>query len=140
MAVIGNKKIEGESYSPPSYMGNKTRSIIGKTVVIKGNISTKEEIEIHGKIEGNIESDKMVDIKTEGGVKGNVKAEEVIVEGKIDGDIDAKVRTTITPQGKVSGKIITDRLVIEEGAVFRGTVEMGGSPRIESKPKEVKNA
>lgn len=138
MAVIGQKKEEGTPYTPTGF-SQSTKSIIGKTVTIKGNISSKEAMEIHGKVEGNIDSEKSVEVKQGGGIKGNIKAQEVRVEGKVEGDITAKNKTVITPQGYVSGKIVTDRLVIEEGAVFRGTVEMGGPIKTETKPQEGKN-
>jgi len=139
MAVIGQKKDEGTPYTPTTF-SHTTKTIIGKTVVIKGNLSSKEEMEIHGKIEGNIDSEKKVDIKTGGEVKGNISGDEVRIEGKVTGDITAKSRTVITPQGNVTGKIVTEKLVIEEGAVFKGTVEMGGGvTKTETKTREVKN-
>ncbi len=141
--VIGKKEMEGGEKFTPSYTPGPVsagKTFIGKTVEIKGNVASKEEMEIQGKIEGNIEAERSVHIRQEGQVKGNIKAAEVKVEGKVEGDITTKAKTIITPTGKVQGKIITDKLVIEEGAVFRGTVEMGPapSPATSSNP-EVKN-
>ncbi len=142
--VIGKKEAEmGEKFTPsypPTGAPATGRTFIGKTVEIKGNIVSREEMEIQGKVQGNIESERAVHIRQEGEVKGNIKAAEVKIEGKVEGDITTRLKTIITPTGKVQGKIITDKLVIEEGAVFRGTVEMGGGAAAPAPSKpEVKN-
>ncbi len=141
--VIGKKETEmGEKFTPsysPTGTPDSGRTFIGKSVEIKGNISSREEMEIQGKVQGNIESERAVHIRREGEVKGNIKAAEVKIEGKVEGDITTKLKTIITPTGKVTGKIVTDKLVIEEGAVFRGTVEMGGSSASPTLKSEVKN-
>ena len=97
---------------------------IGSSVLIKGELSGREDLYLDGEVEGTIElRDCSLTIGTNGRVRGNVHGKTVIVQGKVQGDIAASQRVELRNSAVVTGDIATERLLIEEGAVFKGKVE-----------------
>jgi cytoskeletal protein CcmA (bactofilin family) len=98
---------------------------IGKSVIIKGELSGSEDLYVDGQVEGNIElSGNRLIIGPHGQVRANVNAKGVIVQGKLDGNIRASERAELTKSAVVSGDIVTQRVAIEEGAYFKGKVDI----------------
>ncbi len=98
---------------------------IGKSVIIKGELSGSEDLYVDGQVEGNIElAGNRLIIGPHGQVRANVNAKGVIVQGKLDGNIRASERAELTKSAVVSGDIVTQRVAIEEGAYFRGKVDI----------------
>jgi cytoskeletal protein CcmA (bactofilin family) len=98
---------------------------IGKSVIIKGELSGSEDLFVDGVVEGTIElrSNSLV-IGPNGQVKGGVHAKGVVVQGKLDGDIRASQRAELRKSAVVVGDIFTQRIAIEEGAYFKGRVDI----------------
>jgi len=98
---------------------------IGKSVIIKGELSGSEDLFVDGVVEGTIElrSNSLV-IGPNGQVKGGVHAKGVVVQGKLDGDIRASQRAELRKSAVVVGDIFTQRIAIEEGAYFKGKVDI----------------
>jgi cytoskeletal protein CcmA (bactofilin family) len=98
---------------------------IGKSVVIKGELSGSEDLYVDGQVEGSIElqGNRLV-IGPHGQVRANVNAKGVIVQGKLEGNILASERAELTKSAIAVGDIVTQRVAIEEGAYFKGKVDV----------------
>src|SRR6202051_3581582 len=98
---------------------------IGKSVIIKGELSGSEDLYVDGQVEGSIElSGNRLIIGPHGQVRANVNAKGVIVQGKLDGNIRASERAELTKSAVAVGDITTQRIAIEEGAYFKGKVDI----------------
>jgi cytoskeletal protein CcmA (bactofilin family) len=98
---------------------------IGKSVIIKGELSGSEDLYVDGQVEGSIElSGNRLIIGPHGQVRANVNAKGVIVQGKLEGNIHAGERAELTKSAIAVGDIVTQRVAIEEGAYFKGKVDI----------------
>ena len=98
----------------------KISSIIGKDVVVEGNITAEDAIRIEGTLKGNVSSAGTMVISATGKVIGNVKGSNIMVAGTIEGDMDSDGRIEVASTGKITGNIRTKSLIIDENAVFQG--------------------
>ena len=100
-------------------------SLIGESVVIKGELSCSEDLYIDGQVEGTIDpKGTRLTIGPNGSVKANVNACAVIVQGKLEGTIHASDRVDLKQSAIVVGDITTQRISIEEGAHLKGSVNI----------------
>jgi cytoskeletal protein CcmA (bactofilin family) len=98
---------------------------IGKSVVIKGELSGSEDLTIEGNVEGKIElRDNILTIGPNGKIRAEVFAKSVVVLGEVSGNVTASEKVDIRDNGSVDGDIISPRVAIAEGAHFRGSVDM----------------
>jgi cytoskeletal protein CcmA (bactofilin family) len=98
---------------------------IGKSVIIKGELSGSEDLYVDGQVEGSIElSGNRLIIGPHGQVRANVNAKGIIVQGKMEGNIRTTERAELTKSAIVTGDIATQRVAIEEGAYFKGKVDI----------------
>ena len=98
---------------------------IGKSVVIKGELSGSEDLYVDGNVEGKIElNNHSLTVGPNGVVKANVTAKAVVVQGKVDGSIYASDRVDLRKSAAVTGDVTTQRIAIEEGAFLKGTVDV----------------
>ena len=98
---------------------------VGKSVVIKGELSGSEDLYVDGQVEGSIElQGNSLIIGTNGQVRANVNAKGVIVQGKLDGNIRASERTELKKSAVAVGDIVTQRISIEDGAYFKGKIDI----------------
>jgi cytoskeletal protein CcmA (bactofilin family) len=98
---------------------------IGKSVVIKGELSGSEDLYVDGKVEGTIQlQGNSLVIGPNGHVHADVNAKGVIVQGKLEGNIRASDRAELRKSAVIVGDIITQRIAIEDGAYFKGKVEI----------------
>jgi cytoskeletal protein CcmA (bactofilin family) len=98
---------------------------IGKSVVIKGELSGSEDLTIEGHVEGRIElRDNVLTIGPNGKIKAEVFAKSVVVLGEVVGNVTASEKVDIRDAGSVDGDIVSPRVAIAEGAHFRGSVDM----------------
>jgi len=98
---------------------------IGKSVVIKGELSGSEDLTIEGHCEGRIElRDNVLTIGPNGKIRAEVFAKSVIVLGEVVGNVTASEKVDIRDNGSVDGDIVSPRVAIAEGAHFRGSVDM----------------
>lgn len=100
------------------------QSLIGPTVVIRGEITAEENLLIKGRIEGFIDHSQTVTIHTEGSVAAEVKAQEVLVEGTVHGNVYGTRRVQIAQTGNVDGNVYAPRVGVLEGASFKGAIDM----------------
>ena len=98
--------------------------IIGKGIVIKGNLTGGGDLVIEGRVEGQIALKNHLTIESTGNVQADIQADELTINGEASGNIDASSRVAISASAKVAGDIKAPRVVIEDGAVFNGSIEM----------------
>lgn len=111
---------------------------IGKSVVIKGELTGSEDLTIEGQVEGKIElRQNVLTIGPNGKIKAQVFAKAVIVLGQITGNVVATEKVDIRDNGSVDGDIAAPRVAIADGAHFRGSIDMQRAPG-QPKPAEVK--
>ena len=104
---------------------------IGKSVLIKGELSGSEDLYVDGEVEGNIDlNEHSLTIGPHGRVRANVKARDVVVHGKVDGSVYGTERVELKRSAVLVGDIATQRIVIEDGAYFKGAIDI----RKETKP------
>ncbi len=97
---------------------------IGKSVVIRGELSGSEDLYLDGEVEGTIElKSNSLTIGPNGRVKAGINAKAVKVEGRVEGNIVGSERVELRSTAVVVGDIVTRRIVLQEGASFRGSVE-----------------
>jgi cytoskeletal protein CcmA (bactofilin family) len=98
---------------------------IGKSVVIKGELSGSEDLYLDGQVEGSIAlKGNSLTVGPNGQVKASVDAKGVVVQGKLEGNIQASDRVDLRKSAIVTGDISTQRISIEEGAFLKGKVEI----------------
>jgi cytoskeletal protein CcmA (bactofilin family) len=122
---------------------------LGKSVSIKGELSGSEDLYIDGQVEGAIElRGNRLTVGPNGRIKANVNARSAIIQGKLEGNIRASDRVDLKQSAVVLGDIATQRISIEEGAYFKGGVDIQkdaakGEGKVEGKAEpraEVKTA
>ncbi len=98
---------------------------IGRTLVIKGEVTGAESIFIDGHVEGTISfPNHRVTIGRNGNVAASITAKELVIMGKVQGNVECADRLDIRSEGVLSGDVITHRFSVEEGAVLKGGVEV----------------
>jgi len=101
------------------------QATIGRTLVIKGEITGSEALYIDGRIEGKINMpESRVTIGRNGKVDASIQAKEVVVMGKVNGNIECSDRVDIRSEGSVSGDISTVRISVEDGAALKGGIQV----------------
>jgi len=114
---------------------------IGRSVVIKGEVSGTESLFIDGRIEGTINfPDNRVTVGRNGNVAANITAKEVVIMGKVHGNVDCADRLDIRSEGMLSGDVITHRISVEEGAILKGGVEVRNPEKKDQKKEQNKAA
>jgi cytoskeletal protein CcmA (bactofilin family) len=99
-------------------------STIGSSVIIKGEIHTKEELVVDGELEGTLDSTDRLTVGASGKVRAQVKAREVTVRGTVKGNVHASDRITIHKDANLVGDVKTAGIVIEDGAYFKGSIDI----------------
>ncbi len=126
--VEAKKEPSPMSSSPfkfPEPESPKTSAVIGKGVKIDGQMFSKEDLYIDGEVKGNVEcQDCKLTVGPNGKVEATVKARDVIVLGQIKGNVEATERIDIRKDARVIGDIKTARIVIEDGAYFKGSIDI----------------
>ncbi len=98
---------------------------IGQSVVIKGELSAKEDLPIEGQVEGKIDMEQnMLTVGVNGRIKAQVLAKAVVVMGTVTGDITATEKINLYETASVKGDLAAPRVAIAEGVSFRGLIDM----------------
>ena len=112
------------------------QATIGRTLVIKGEISGAESLYVDGRIEGNVNlAEHRVTIGRNGSVQANITAKEVVVMGKVTGNIDCSDRVDIRSEGVVNGDVATQRISVEDGAILKGGIQVRSADQKHDKSK-----
>jgi cytoskeletal protein CcmA (bactofilin family) len=109
----------------PEYETSRGAASIGKSVTIKGQIFSREDLIVDGEIEGAIElNEHRLTVGPNGRVRAGIKAREIVVLGTIDGNVEALDKIDIRKDAKLVGDIKTARIIIEDGAYFKGSIDI----------------
>lgn len=139
-ASVGNAPAVSE---PRAQLGRDMVNI-GKSVVIKGELSGSEDLTIEGHVEGRIDlKGNVLTIGPNGKIKAEVFAKAVVVLGEVTGNVTASEKVDIRDNGSVDGDIASPRVAIAEGAHFRGSVDMqraggGAKPQQQQQQQQAK--
>lgn len=107
------------------------QSMIGKSILIKGEITGAESVHIEGTVEGSIAlPDDRVTVGTSGRVTADITAQDIVIAGELTGTCNASDHLFVRREGSLFGDIVTSRISIEEGACLTGSIDV----RRESKP------
>ena len=100
-------------------------AVIGRSIQINGDLRGNEDLRIEGDVSGTVElKNSALTIGKEGKVKAGVYAKSIAVDGETNGDLYATERVSVHVNARVQGNIIAPRVSIEEGAHFKGSIEM----------------
>lgn len=98
---------------------------IGKSVLIKGELSGSEDLYLDGEVEGSVDlKDHSLIVGPNGRVRANIHARDVVIHGKIDGNVYGTERVELKKSAILMGDISTQRIVIEDGAYFKGAIDI----------------
>lgn len=110
---------------PEQFRPSGAAASIGKSVMIKGQILSREDLYLDGELEGTVElQEHRLTIGPNGRVQANVKAREVVIIGIVQGNVEASDKVEIRKEAKLVGDIRTARVAIEDGAYFKGSIEI----------------
>jgi cytoskeletal protein CcmA (bactofilin family) len=113
------------------------QATIGRSLIIKGEVSGSESLFIDGRVEGSINfPENRVTVGRNGVVAANITADEVVIMGKVQGNVECSDRLDIRNEGLLSGDVITHRISVEEGAILKGGVEVRQSDKAEKKDQQ----
>jgi cytoskeletal protein CcmA (bactofilin family) len=121
------------SYDPPARTPTASaqtvpagdQATIGKSLVVKGEVTGSESLYIDGKVEGAINlAGNRVTVGRNGNVAANITAREIVVLGKVRGDMTASDRVDIRSEGSLTGNVTAQRISIEDGAFFKGGIDI----------------
>src|SRR5437870_13850622 len=116
------------------------QATIGKSLVIKGEVTGSESLYIDGRVEGSINlAGNRVTVGRNGVVSANINAREIVVLGKVKGNLSASDRVDIRSDGSLTGDVVAARISIEDGAFFKGGIDIrkagqAGKPNGEERP------
>lgn len=106
---------------------------IGKSVLVKGELSGSEDLYFDGEVEGSVDMrDHSLVIGPNGRIRANISAREITIHGRVEGNVSASERAELKKSCVLIGDVSTQRIVIEDGAFFKGSVDL----KKEGKPEQ----
>ena len=127
-----------EAPRPVSATATVDQATIGKSLVIKGEVTGSESLYIDGRVEGSINlAGNRVTVGRNGVGAANINAREIVVLGKVRGNLTASDRVDIRSDGSLTGDVVAARISIEDGAFFKGGIDIrkGGQPGTKEESK-----
>ncbi|MDQ1450360.1 MAG: hypothetical protein QOK38_226 [Acidobacteriaceae bacterium] len=122
-------------------MATTERSLIGKNIVIIGDISATEDLVVEGRVTGKIHlNESRLTVGEEGHAQSQITAREVVICGRVDGQIHASERVELRHTAQVTGDIISPRLIIHQDAVIKGSVDLSPSIAMKQQKQAKKDA
>jgi cytoskeletal protein CcmA (bactofilin family) len=109
----------------PANVSGQPASVIGRSIALKGELTGKEDLVIEGQFEGTIDvAEHTVTVGTQGQVKSEIRARHVVVHGSVTGKLTAREKIDIRRTGNVTGDLVSAGVAIEDGAYFKGSIEI----------------
>lgn len=133
-ATTSKESYPAMSTAPVSsyHSSDRGMAVIGKSVMIKGQIFSREDLTVDGEVEGSVElQENRLTVGPHGRVQAGVKAREIVVLGTIHGNVETSDKIEIRKDARLVGDIKTARIVIEDGAFFKGSIDI---IKVEAKP------
>jgi cytoskeletal protein CcmA (bactofilin family) len=123
--VVVPTPVPPQSSEPQARESRATGGSVSEAISIKGEISGREDLYVDGEVQGSIHlTDGTVTIGPQGRVTADIEAREILVRGKVTGNLHGRERVQIARTGQATGDIATRRIAIEEGAIFRGRIDV----------------
>jgi cytoskeletal protein CcmA (bactofilin family) len=117
------------------------QATIGRSLIIKGEISGAESLFVDGRIEGTVNiPEHRVTVGRNGVVTADINAREVVIMGKVQGNIICNDRLDIRSEGSVTGDVVVQRISVEDGAVLKGSVQVQAADQKQKQPQQSKNS
>src|SRR5258705_2693870 len=130
-----------EAPRPVSATSTADQATIGKSLVIKGEVTGSESLYIDGRVEGSINlAGNRVTVGRNGVVAANINAREIVVLGKVRGNLTASDRVDIRSDGSLTGDVVAARISIEDGAFFKGGIDIRKGAQQGGQKEEAKSA
>jgi len=124
-APITSVTSEAPAAARPAPTSTADQATIGKSLVIKGEVTGSESLYIDGRVEGSINlAGNRVTVGRNGVVSANINAREIVVLGKVRGNLTASDRVDIRSDGSLTGDVVAARISIEDGAFFKGGIDI----------------
>lgn len=134
MISTKNNQTTKEQATTTTYSANPTptsnepetpTAVLGPKIKFKGELVGEEDLLVQGEIEGTIDlKSHNLTIGKQGALRANVIAKTIVIEGKVEGDLFGEERIVIKESSNVSGNIVAERIALEDGAKFRGSIDM----------------
>lgn len=119
---------------------SQEQATIGKALVVKGEVTGSEGLYVDGTVEGSVNlPDHRVTVGRNGQVTANITAREVVVLGKVKGNVTVSDRVDIRHEGSLSGDVICQRLSIEDGAYFKGSIDIRKAKEATTAPARIES-
>ena len=99
--------------------------MIGKGLLIRGELHGEDDLIIEGTVEGTISMEKSLTIETEGKIKADIETQDITVRGEVIGNLVARNKITIHEGAKIIGDIKAPRIELDDGAYYKGNITMG---------------
>lgn len=129
----GTTAMSTDAMRPLGATADRATARLGASLHVKGEISGNEDLVIDGAVEGLVQLDeRRLTVGATAKVTADIIAREVVVYGTVKGNLRAKDRIEIKKDGSVIGDLTTSRISIEDGAYFKGSIEIDKSPEKES--------
>lgn len=112
--------------SPPAATGGSSKvAMIGEGISISGDVNANSNLKVEGRIEGvSVTSSADVEVAESGVVLASITAREIKIAGAVSGDLTGSEKVLISKSGRVQGNITAPRVQLEDGALFRGSIDM----------------
>ena len=132
-----SEALAGSSVKPTQqYAKSKQPATIGSSIYFKGELSGEEDFVIQGKVDGEITlKSNNLTVGVDGIINANITANVIIIEGTLKGDMFGNEKVIIRKTGNVLGNIVSPRVTLEDGAKFKGSIEMEPKLKEQGKPE-----
>ena len=117
---------KGENGKAENGAPSSTTTAIGPTIVIKGKLRSDEDLIVKGRVEAEISSSKALLVENSGIIKANIRVKSARISGVLVGNVTAEERVEIAPDGRMVGDLTAPKIIINDGAAFRGRIDMQG--------------
>ena len=129
----------GSPAADRSPRGAREAAIIGPSITIRGDVTGDEDLTIQGRIEGTVTlKQHNVSVGPEGRVDASIHARSVVVEGEVKGDLHGEEAVVLRKTARVQGNVQAPRVTVEDGARFRGGIDMGEPSTVADKAPAVR--
>jgi cytoskeletal protein CcmA (bactofilin family) len=130
---ISTMSTPNRTFEPETGAVRSGSAALGKNVTVKGQIVAREDLTIDGEVEGTVEChEHRLTIGPNARVQSNLKAREIVIHGSIQGNVEAADKIDIKKEAKLVGDIKTSRIVIEDGAYFKGSIDISKTAPVKS--------
>jgi cytoskeletal protein CcmA (bactofilin family) len=133
---ISTMSSPNRTFEPETGAVRSGSAALGKNVTVKGQIVAREDLTIDGEVEGTVEChEHRLTIGPNARVQSNLKAREIVIHGSIQGNVEAADKIDIKKEAKLVGDIKTSRIVIEDGAYFKGSIDISKTAPVKGPPQ-----